>query len=215
MADAQTMQAYADNMAAFKTLVDSMPSNPHLERFITYLPAGAAVLDFGCGVGNSAALMRDAGFAMTCMDASSDMISAAKELYDLEVLQRNFTDLEDIASFDGIWASYSLLHAPKSDMPDILQRIHAALRASGMVYVGLKRGDAEERDDIGRFYAITPKQPCRHYCRTPDLIFWIRAPMNHAACWAGWTKGCTLWPANVPDDDQYTVCSWRSLRPES
>lgn len=38
-------------------------------------------------------------------------------------------------------------------MPDILQRIHAALRASGMVYVGLKRGDAEERDDIGRFYA--------------------------------------------------------------
>ena len=153
MADAQTMQAYADNIAAYKTLVDGMPSNPHLERFITYLPAGAAVLDFGCGVGNSAALMRDAGFAMTCMDASSDMISAAKELYDLEVLQRNFTDLEDIASFDGIWASYSLLHAPKSDMPDILQRIHAALRASGMVYVGLKRGDAEERDDIGRFYA--------------------------------------------------------------
>ena len=97
MADAKTMQAYADNIAAYKTLVDGMPSNPHLERFITYLPVGAAVLDFGCGVGNSAALMRDVGFAMTCIDASSDMIIAAKELYDLEVLQRNFTDLEDIA----------------------------------------------------------------------------------------------------------------------
>ena len=42
-------------------------------------------------------------------------------------------------------------------MPDILQRIHAALRASGMFYVGLKRGDAEERDDIGRFYAYYTK----------------------------------------------------------
>ena len=140
MADAQTMQAYADNIAAYKTLVDGMPSNPHLERFITYLPAGAAVLDFGCGVGNSAALMRDAGFAMTCMDASSDMINAAKELYDLEVLQRNFTDLEDIASFDGIWASYSLLHAPKSDMPDILQRIHAALQPDIDHAAGPERG---------------------------------------------------------------------------
>ena len=38
-------------------------------------------------------------------------------------------------------------------MPDILQRINAALRASGICYVGLKRGNAEERDDIGRFYA--------------------------------------------------------------
>ena len=153
MADGQTMQAYADNIVAYKTLVGSLPPNPHLERFITYLPAGAAVLDFGCGVGNFAALMRNTGFAMTCMDASTDMIRAAKDLYDLEVLLKNFNDLDEIEVFDGIWASYSLLHAPKSDMPGILQRIHTALKANGIFYVGLKRGDAEERDDIGRFYA--------------------------------------------------------------
>ena len=40
MADAQTMQAYADNIAAYKTLVDGMPSNPHLERFINVSASG-------------------------------------------------------------------------------------------------------------------------------------------------------------------------------
>mgnify|MGYP003297332838 FL=1 len=30
MADAQTMQAYAENIEAYKSLVGEMPENPHL-----------------------------------------------------------------------------------------------------------------------------------------------------------------------------------------
>jgi hypothetical protein len=38
-------------------------------------------------------------------------------------------------------------------MPDILARIHHALRPGGIVYIGLKQGTGEHRDDFGRFYA--------------------------------------------------------------
>lgn len=40
MADAQTMQAYAENIEAYKSLVGEMPENPHLENFVSYLAAG-------------------------------------------------------------------------------------------------------------------------------------------------------------------------------
>ena len=158
MADTQTMQAYAQNIDAYKALVEDTPENPHLDRFLALLADEADTLDLGCGVGHASAVMRDRGFVITCMDASPDMIDAAQQLHGLTVLQRNFTDLDARDAFDGIWASYSLLHAPKSEMPGNLQRIYTALRAGGTCYIGLKLGDSEERDAVGRFYAYYTEQ---------------------------------------------------------
>ena len=155
MADTQTMQAYAQNIDAYKALVEDMPENPHLDRFLALLADGADILDLGCGVGHASAVMRDRGFVITCMDASPDMIDAAQHLHGLAVLQRNFTDLDARDAFDGIWASYSLPHAPKAEMPGNLQRIYAALRIGGTCYIGLKLGDSEERDAVvGRVHAV-------------------------------------------------------------
>jgi trans-aconitate methyltransferase len=147
-----------------------MPDNPHLENFVSYLAAGADILDFGCGVGNSAAMMRDKGFSMTCMDASTDMIEAAGELHGLEVIQKNFSDLDAAQAFDGIWASYSLLHAPKAEMPANLERIVTALRPGGILYIGLKLGDKEERDAVGRFYAYYTEAELSALLRAAGLV---------------------------------------------
>ena len=81
------------------------------------------------------------------------MAAAAKALFGLDVRQQSFDELDDVAGFDAIWASFSLLHAPKAAMPDILARLHHALRPGGIVYIGLKQGTGEHRDDFGRFYA--------------------------------------------------------------
>ena len=170
MADAQTMQAYAENIEAYKSLVGEMPENPHLENFVSYLAAGADILDFGCGVGNSAAKMRDKGFSMTCMDASHDMIEAAAELHGLEVIQHNFSDLDALQAFDGIWACYSLLHAPKAEMPGNLDRIVTALRPNGILYIGLKLGDKEQRDAVGRFYAYYTEDELSGLLRAAGLV---------------------------------------------
>ena len=153
MADDGTMVAYAANIDRYRQMVGDKGGNPMLSGFIDRLAARSAVLDFGCGVGDSAARMQAAGHDVTCIDASPDMVMAAKELFGLDVRQQSFDDFDDVAAFDAIWASFSLLHAPKSSMPDILARLCRALRRDGIVYIGLKQGSGEERDDFGRFYA--------------------------------------------------------------
>lgn len=52
-----------------------------------------------------------------------------------------------------MWASFSLLHAPRAAFPGHLARIFRALRPDGAFYVGLKGGSGEHRDALGRFYA--------------------------------------------------------------
>lgn len=153
MADTGTMAAYAANVEKYRNLVTKQGGNAHLSGFLAHLPERAVVLDFGCGVGDSAARMREAGFDVSCMDASPDMAAMAQELHGLDVDVASFDELAAEAKFDGIWASFSLLHAPRAEMPANLGRIHRALRPRGVFYMGLKMGGHEARDAAGRFYA--------------------------------------------------------------
>jgi SAM-dependent methyltransferase len=153
MADHGTMAAYAANIDKYRQMVGDMGGNAMLPGFLVRLPDNASVLDFGCGIGDSAARIKAAGHDVTCIDASPEMALVARELFGLEVRQQSFDQLNENAAFDAIWASFSLLHAPKAAMPDILARIQRALRPGGLVYIGLKQGVGEHRDDFGRFYA--------------------------------------------------------------
>ena len=153
MADQETLAAYAANVEKYGKLVTKQGGNNRLAGFLARLATGAAILDLGCGVGDSAARMRDAGFMVSCMDASPDMAAMAREQHGLDVAETSFNELDAMAEYDAIWASFSLLHAPRADMPANLARIYRALRADGIFYMGLKVGDHEARDAAGRFYA--------------------------------------------------------------
>lgn len=153
MADQKTMAAYAANTEKYRKTISDGGNNATLDRFIEQLPPQASVLDFGCGVGHCAAAIRAAGHVVTCQDASPEMAAMARELFGLEVEIMSFDQLELDAAFDAIWASFSLLHIPKSALPGILSRLHRALRPGGLLYIGLKQGRGEERDQFGRFYA--------------------------------------------------------------
>ena len=153
MADQKTMAAYAANTEKYRKTISDDGNNAMLDRFIEQLPSQASVLDFGCGVGHCAAVIQAAGHVVTCQDASPEMAAMARELFGLEVDIMSFDQLELDAAFDAIWASFSLLHIPKSALPDVLSRLHRALRPGGLLYIGLKQGHGEERDQFGRFYA--------------------------------------------------------------
>ena len=126
MADQGTMAAYAAHIERYRKLVTDQGGNRRLGGFMARLKPGDAVLDFGCGVGDSAAAMRDAGLDVSCVDASPDMVAMALELHGMEVRQISFDELTDEDLYDGVWASFSLLHVPRADMPANLARIHRA-----------------------------------------------------------------------------------------
>lgn len=152
--DPETLRFYDANAAEYAAWSGPASPQEHLRKFISLLPPGGAALDLGCGSGWAAAAMRDAGLETTAMDASRRLAAEARAQHGIEVETAEFASLADVARFDGVWASFSLLHAPREAMPGHLARIRRALKPGGLVYVGMKGGQGDMRDRHGRFYAL-------------------------------------------------------------
>jgi len=151
--DRQTLDVYARQAGEYSNLVAGDADFPNMPGFLALMPDIADILDLGCGPGRAAAAMRDLGHRVTALDASAEMAQVARDRYGLEVQVASFDALDAQHEYDGIWANFSLLHAPKSDMPRHLKAIARALRPGGALSIGLKTGTGEKRDSLGRFYA--------------------------------------------------------------
>ena len=153
MTDNRTLNVYDNNVETYRRLVDKLPELESISQFTSRLSPGALILDLGCGIGNAAAQMRDQGFQLVCVDGSPEMVKAANDAFSLNATTAFFSDLDDIALYDGVWANFSLLHAAKADFPTYLKAIHTALKPGGLFFISLKSGKGEKRDQLGRFYA--------------------------------------------------------------
>jgi SAM-dependent methyltransferase len=120
-------------------------------RFQSHLPAGAAVLDAGCGAGRDAKAFADAGYAVTAFDGSAELARLARANTGLPVEHMRFEDMAWRAAFDGVWACGSLLHVPVHDLAGTFAGIAAALKPGGVLYASFKRGDGERWRDGRRF----------------------------------------------------------------
>jgi SAM-dependent methyltransferase len=47
-------------------------------------------------------------------------------------------------AFDGIWASFSMLHTPKAEHRTHVAAMARALRPGGYLYLGMKLGEGED-----------------------------------------------------------------------
>lgn len=152
MADERTIAVYNAKAGDYARMVDSGGPDQTLRDFIAALPEGARVLDLGCGPGAASAHMQAAGLAPDPVDASAEMVALARERHGLAARLATFDDLDAIALYDGVWANFSLLHAPRADLPRHIAAISRALRPGGLFHIGMKTGAGEARDPIGRFY---------------------------------------------------------------
>ena len=154
--DARTLAAYDDQARRYCDLVDG--DEPLMLRaFIKALPEGARVLDLGAGPGQDAAKMAAAGLMVTAMDGSPAMVAIAAAQPGVEAVQASFDSLDAIARYDGIWASFSLLHAARTDLPRHLAAVHKALKQNGLFVIAMKLVSGERRDSFGRLYSYYGK----------------------------------------------------------
>ncbi|MBV7260381.1 class I SAM-dependent methyltransferase [Erythrobacter crassostreae] len=124
----------------------------YLDQFLAQLAANARVLEIGCGSGRDAARMAELGFDVDATDGIPSMVTKANERHDLGARLMRFDELNTTAAYDAVWAHACLLHCPRSELPDILERIHSALRPDGFHFASFKLGDGEGRDLLGRLH---------------------------------------------------------------
>ena len=55
-----------------------------------------------------------------------------------------FDELDALEVYDAIWASASLLHIPRSSLPEILALVFEALKPGGLHFASYKGGGAQK-----------------------------------------------------------------------
>ena len=153
MSDPETLQVYAEKAQYYSDLMSaSAGKDPLQAKFIAALPKGSHVLDLGCGPGHFAHFMANAGLRVTASDAVVEMVALIPEHPSITPIHAAFDDISGNDIYDGIWANFSLLHAPRADMPRHLAALKTAIKPGGLFHIALKTGDNTERDGLGRQY---------------------------------------------------------------
>lgn len=150
--DPETRAVYDRKAEDYAQMVRTGKPSGSLSEFIAMMPSGGRVLDLGCGPGDAAAAMRDAGLRPDAIDASPAMVDLANRTHDLTARCATFDDLDTEDAYSGVWASFSLLHAARVDLPRHLAAIGRSLVDGGYLTIGMKVGEGDGRDTLGRFY---------------------------------------------------------------
>ncbi|MEO1275954.1 MAG: class I SAM-dependent methyltransferase, partial [Pseudomonadota bacterium] len=149
--DPETIRVYDGAAETYRARFGEREASANLLAFAALLPAGGAVLDLGCGPGTSALHLQAQDFVVEGMDASSEMVAIARSA-GISARQGAFEALDAVEAYDGVWANFSLLHAPRADLPDHFAAIRRALRPEGIFHIGMKIGTGHARDRLGRLY---------------------------------------------------------------
>ena len=152
MTDKETLSVYAQKAKDYAQLTSGAVKDPQLKDFIAAVAPEGHVLDLGCGPGQAAAHMADAGLHVTAMDPVPEMVEMAARHPGVTARAGTFDDVAGTDIYDGIWANFCLLHAPRADVPRHLSAIAKALKPGGIFHIGVKLGTGEKRDTIGRLY---------------------------------------------------------------
>ncbi|MCP9482338.1 methyltransferase domain-containing protein [Shimia sp. CNT1-13L.2] len=160
MKDRETVDVYSRKAEVYADLPMTQEQTDALDMFTAGLAPGAHILDLGCGPGIHTLELMQRGFSACAIDATPAFVDAARAR-GVDAHFGTFDDLTEEDAYDGIWASFSLLHAPKADFPRHIAACKRALRDGGCLFLGLKLGEGEHRDDLGRFYAFYTQDELR------------------------------------------------------
>lgn len=144
-----TLDFYANNAATYAA---RSSVNPRLESFLKLVPPSGLILELGTGSGQDAKAMLEQGFDVDPTDGSGELAAEAALLLKRPVKRMLFQELEAVERYDAIYASASLLHANRADLPDIVKRMHRALKPGGWLWASFKDGPGEGHDALGRYY---------------------------------------------------------------
>ena len=116
-----------------------------IEAFVSHVTEGSAhpVLDAGCGTGRMSRLLASLGVAVSGIDLSAGMIAVARRTS--PELSFEVAELSELPHGDrqlgGVFAWYSIIHAPPGDLPRIFAEFFRVLAPGGHALLGFQVGE--------------------------------------------------------------------------
>jgi len=178
MPQSDTVTYYDTHAEAFFSDTQGVDMAPLHQRFLAQLPAGALILDAGCGSGRDSKAFHQQGYRVTAFDASAKLVALAQAHTGLPIARRSFADVHEIATYDGIWACASLLHLPENQLAETLQRLWYALKPDGILYLSFKYGEGERKHNGRHFTDATESRLAGWLADLPGIAateIWITA----------------------------------------
>ncbi|WP_170411342.1 class I SAM-dependent DNA methyltransferase [Ruegeria arenilitoris] len=150
MTDDKTINAYTTRVAEYLQ-IPLPPEQIEARLAFTEAVGSGHILDLGSGPGSDSAFFMREGLTVRALDATPAFVEHARE-NGVDAHLGTFDDVTEVDAYDGIYASFSLLHAPRTDFSRHLAAIHRAMKPEGIFFLGLKLGTGEHRDDLDRYY---------------------------------------------------------------
>ncbi len=141
-----TIATYNKTAKEYILKVQKYAPVPEREKFMSLVTPGGNILDAGCGSGRDANYFASKGFAVTGIDLSDTLLSYAKDtaLPNARFLNMDLRAIKLDESFDGIWASASLLHLKRGEVLPVLKKFHHMLTPGGVLFLLMKEGTGEK-----------------------------------------------------------------------
>ena len=146
-----TLDYYNKNAKLYSQETTYLDFKNQQEILLKYLEPGAHILDLGCGAGRDSKAFIDLGYKVTAIDGSSELCKIASKYTGQQVECRKFQDIDEVSTYDAVWACASLLHLRFDELPDILTKINRSLKPGGYFYSSFKHGEFEGKIN-GRYY---------------------------------------------------------------
>lgn len=118
----------------------------HINDFLRLISNGGSILDAGCGPGTDSDYIQTKGYSVFGVDVSDKMVDLAQKknpkvhFEKADIRELNFK----IETFDGILASFSIIHIPKQDLLPTFLGFNKILKNGGVIYVSIQEGKSEE-----------------------------------------------------------------------
>lgn len=138
-----TIDYYNQNADAFASGTIDVEFTEVQDKFLSYFPSGAYILDFGCGSGRDTKYFLNKGFQVDAADGSEELCKIAEKTTGIPVKRMLFSELGEVEKYDGIWACSSILHLPKDELSGVMGKMIQATKNGGCIYTSFKYGESE------------------------------------------------------------------------
>jgi SAM-dependent methyltransferase len=171
----ETIAAYQADAAAYAAGTADVPESVvrDLDEFARRVVDGGQVLEIGSGPGRDARELEARGLSVRRTDITPAFVDLMRaDGFEADVLDPLVDDLG--GPWNGVWANAVLIHVARDEMPVVLERLHAATRPGGTLYVSVQEGEGESWTTRG------------HVSGARHFTFWSEPPLREVLERAGW-----------------------------